>query len=134
MKKEGKQQVWKEYQKDIAEDNYYYLRSCIRQNFFPAAENLYINILRDLLGKDVFDFIPFELIKSRKKIAELVSKLKHPISFEEVHKINTYYITICPVLNSKKEIINLIEKRILGLDESNSEEIKTKLIRSFSAG
>jgi len=62
---------------------------------------------KDLLGKDVFNFIPFELIKSRKKIAELVSKLKHPISFEEVHKINTYYITICPVLNSKNEIIRL---------------------------
>ncbi len=62
---------------------------------------------KDLLGKDIFNFIPFELIKSRKKIAELVSKLKNPISYEEVHKINTYYITICPVLNNKREIIRL---------------------------
>ncbi|MCU0461676.1 MAG: heterodisulfide reductase-related iron-sulfur binding cluster [Bacteroidales bacterium] len=46
---------WTAYQKEIADDHYYFARSCIRQNFFPAAENLYINILRDLLGKDVFD-------------------------------------------------------------------------------
>lgn len=62
---------------------------------------------KELIGKDVFDYIPIELIKSRRKIAQLISKLKHPISYEEVHRINTYYITICPVLNDKKEIIRL---------------------------
>jgi len=46
---------WTAYQKEIADDHYYFARSCIRQNFFPAAENLYISILRDILGKDVFD-------------------------------------------------------------------------------
>lgn len=34
-----KRASWKEYQKQIAEDNYYYGRSCIRQNFSRAAKN-----------------------------------------------------------------------------------------------
>lgn len=46
---------WADYQKDIADDHYYFARSCIRQNFFPAAEDLYLKILRDVLGKDIFD-------------------------------------------------------------------------------
>ncbi|MBN2667362.1 MAG: heterodisulfide reductase subunit B [Bacteroidales bacterium] len=46
---------WTAYQKDIADDKYYFARSCIRQNIFPAAENLYLNILRDVVGKDIYD-------------------------------------------------------------------------------
>jgi heterodisulfide reductase subunit B len=52
-----KSEIWSEYQKEIADDRYYFARSCIRQNIFPAAENLYINILKNVLGKDVFDDI-----------------------------------------------------------------------------
>jgi heterodisulfide reductase subunit B len=48
-------QYWKDYQKEIAEDQYFYVRSCIRQNFFPGAENLFIDILRNKLGKTVFE-------------------------------------------------------------------------------
>lgn len=29
---------WQDYQKEIAEDDYYYARSCIRQNFFPVPK------------------------------------------------------------------------------------------------
>ena len=36
MKIQGKESIWKEYQKDIAKDNYFYVRSCVRQNFFPG--------------------------------------------------------------------------------------------------
>ncbi len=32
-----KRNSWQEYQKQIADDRYYYARSCIRQNFFRAA-------------------------------------------------------------------------------------------------
>jgi len=46
---------WENYQKEIADDNYYFARSCIRQNFFPAAEDLFLNILREELNKDIFD-------------------------------------------------------------------------------
>jgi len=52
-----KNEIWAAYQKEIADDHYYFARSCIRQNIFPAAENLYINILRNVLGKDIFDDI-----------------------------------------------------------------------------
>ena len=55
--KTRKNEIWSAYQKEIADDRYYFARSCIRQNIFPAAENLYINILRDILGKDIFDDI-----------------------------------------------------------------------------
>jgi len=47
--------MWEAYQKEIADDHYYFARSCIRQNFFPAAEDLYLKILRDELGKDIYD-------------------------------------------------------------------------------
>ncbi len=50
-----KNNLWESYQKEIADDHYYFARSCIRQNFFPAAEELYLKILRDDLGKDIFD-------------------------------------------------------------------------------
>ncbi len=46
---------WKEYQKDIADDNYYYARSCIRQNFFPGSEKAFLNILANDLGRNILD-------------------------------------------------------------------------------
>ncbi|MDP4205644.1 MAG: heterodisulfide reductase-related iron-sulfur binding cluster [Bacteroidota bacterium] len=46
---------WKEYQKEIADDHFYYARSCIRQNFFPGSETAYLNILRNDLSLDVYD-------------------------------------------------------------------------------
>jgi heterodisulfide reductase subunit B len=50
---EGKIRIWNDYQKEIADDNYFYVRSCIRQNFFPGAEKTFLRIMRDELGKDV---------------------------------------------------------------------------------
>ena len=32
---------WEKYQKFIPENEFYYLRSCIRQNFFPASEEFF---------------------------------------------------------------------------------------------
>jgi heterodisulfide reductase subunit B len=55
MKREGKIQVWQDYQKEIANDHYFYVRSCIRQNFFPGAEQTFLKIMREELGKDVFE-------------------------------------------------------------------------------
>lgn len=55
MKLDGRQLIWKDYQKDIAEDHYFYARSCIRQNFFPGSETTFLKILREELGKDVFE-------------------------------------------------------------------------------
>ena len=48
-----KQLIWKDFQKEIADDHYYYVRSCIRQNFFPGAENVFIKIVTEDLGKDL---------------------------------------------------------------------------------
>lgn len=55
MKHEGKKRLWKEYQKEIAVDRFFYVRSCVRQNFFPAAEQTFLRILRETLGKDVYE-------------------------------------------------------------------------------
>jgi heterodisulfide reductase subunit B len=51
----GKAMVWQKYQKEIADDHYYYCRSCIRQTFFPGSERAFLKILRDELGKDIYD-------------------------------------------------------------------------------
>jgi heterodisulfide reductase subunit B len=55
MKIEGKQRLWNEYQKEIADDNYYFARSCIRQNFFPGSEIAFLKIVKEYLHKDIND-------------------------------------------------------------------------------
>ena len=55
MKLEGKKILWKEYQKEIASDNYFYARSCIRQNFFPASETTFLRVMREELGKTIHE-------------------------------------------------------------------------------
>jgi heterodisulfide reductase subunit B len=55
MKKEGKEQIWRDYQKEIPDNDYFYVRSCIRQNFFPASEKMFLKILRDDLGKNIYE-------------------------------------------------------------------------------
>jgi heterodisulfide reductase subunit B len=51
----GKQAIWNDYQKEIADDKFYYVRSCVRQNFFPGAETTFLRIMREVLGKDVYE-------------------------------------------------------------------------------
>jgi heterodisulfide reductase subunit B len=55
MRQEGKKAIWSEYQKEIADDNFFYVRSCIRQNFFPGSEVAFLRIMKDILGKDVYE-------------------------------------------------------------------------------
>ncbi|HRY32768.1 MAG TPA: heterodisulfide reductase-related iron-sulfur binding cluster [Bacteroidales bacterium] len=55
MKIEGKKRLWQQYQKEIAGDRYFYVRSCVRQNFFPGAEAVFLKIMQDELGKDVYE-------------------------------------------------------------------------------
>ncbi|MBI5540187.1 MAG: heterodisulfide reductase subunit B [Bacteroidia bacterium] len=55
MELTGKQNIWKDYQKEIASDKYFYVRSCVRQNFFPGAETTFLRILKDELHKDIYE-------------------------------------------------------------------------------
>lgn len=55
MKEQGKQHIWEQYQKDIADDHFFYVRSCVRQNFFPGSETTFLKILREELGKTVYE-------------------------------------------------------------------------------
>jgi heterodisulfide reductase subunit B len=50
-----KNKNWQAYQKEIADDRYYFARSCIRQNVLPAAEDIFLKIIGKELGKDIFD-------------------------------------------------------------------------------
>ncbi len=52
---EGKKKIWSEYQKEIPDDHYFYVRSCIRQTFFPASEWVFLDICRNKLNKDIFE-------------------------------------------------------------------------------
>lgn len=54
MKPLGKRTIWNEYQKEIADDNYFYVRSCVRQNFFPGAEKAFLRYMKQL-GRNVFE-------------------------------------------------------------------------------
>ncbi len=55
MKYEGKIKIWDNYQKEIAEDRYFYARSCIRQNLFPGSEATFLKILKQELSKNIFE-------------------------------------------------------------------------------
>ncbi|MEG1556363.1 MAG: heterodisulfide reductase subunit B, partial [Bacteroidales bacterium] len=50
-----KKHYWNEYQKTIAGDQYFYERSCIRQTFFPGSEAAFLKMMREELGKDIYD-------------------------------------------------------------------------------
>ena len=52
---QGQQKIWADYQKEIPDDHWFYVRSCIRQNFFPGAEKMFLEICRGLLGKDFYE-------------------------------------------------------------------------------
>ncbi len=52
---EGKQLVWAKYQKEIADNKYFYVRSCVRQNFFPGSEAAFLRILKEELKKDIYE-------------------------------------------------------------------------------
>lgn len=55
MEKISKAGTWKSYQESIPDDHFYYVRSCIRQTFFPGSEATLLRILKQELGKDVLD-------------------------------------------------------------------------------
>jgi len=79
MRLEGKKRIWADFQKDIPDNHFFYVRSCIRQSFFPGSEQFFLKVLRDDLGKDIFedpkhttctgigyhgDVVPFETIQT----------------------------------------------------------------------
>ena len=55
MSLDAKRNIWKNYQKEIAEDHYFYVRSCVRQNFFPGAEATFLRIMKQVLKKDIYE-------------------------------------------------------------------------------
>ena len=64
MDESKNKRYWNEYQKEIADDKFFYERSCIRQTFFPGSEAAFLKIMREELGS-VF------LFKVRRKLRKL---------------------------------------------------------------
>ena len=52
---QGKQKIWSDYQKEIPDNHWFYVRSCIRQSFFPGSEKYFLKICRDMLGRDMYE-------------------------------------------------------------------------------
>lgn len=50
-----KRTSWQEYQKEVADNDYFYVRSCIRQNFFPGSEKAFLDILGNDLGRRIYE-------------------------------------------------------------------------------
>ncbi len=50
-----KPEIWNDYEKHVPDNHFFYVRSCIRQTFFPGAESTVLRILREYLKKDVFE-------------------------------------------------------------------------------
>ncbi len=46
---------WQEYEKAVADGDYFYVRSCIRQNFFPGSERAFLDIIGGDLGRRIFE-------------------------------------------------------------------------------
>ena len=55
MKPKGKKRIWKEFQKEIPDDHFFFVRSCIRQSFFPGSEQFFLRFLKEDLGKDILE-------------------------------------------------------------------------------
>lgn len=55
MRLEGKKRIWAEFQKEIPDDHFFYVRSCIRQSFFPGSEQFFLRFMKDDLGKDIYE-------------------------------------------------------------------------------
>jgi heterodisulfide reductase subunit B len=54
MRADGKRQIWNEYQKEIADNDFFYVRSCVRQNFFPGAEKAFLRYMKQL-GRNIYE-------------------------------------------------------------------------------
>lgn len=46
---------WSEYQKEIPDNHFFYVRSCIRQTFTPGAESILLHTLRNQLKLDILE-------------------------------------------------------------------------------
>ncbi len=66
MNTDGKKRIWTDYQKDIADDHFFYVRSCIRQSFFPGSEQFFLNLMKNVLQKDIYeDPSPYNMYRDR---------------------------------------------------------------------
>lgn len=128
---------WGDYQKEIADDNYYYARSCIRQNFFPGSEKTFLKILRDELGKNIYDdpnhttctgigyhsdIVPFETIQTvvARHFALMTEAGYKHMAVSCVTSFGIY----CEILETWKEFPETLEKTRKHLKNATGREFE----------
>ncbi len=128
---------WNEYQKEIADDHYFYERSCIRQTFFPGSEAAFLRILKDELGKDVkdemnqhtctgigyhADVVPFETTMT--VVARLFSLMTEDGYENYVPSCVTSFGIFTEIVETWKEKPELLEKARRILRETTGREFQ----------
>ncbi|MBQ0080135.1 MAG: heterodisulfide reductase subunit B [Alistipes sp.] len=128
--------AWEDYQKDIADDKYYYARSCIRQNFFPGSEKAFLNIVGRDLGREVFDdplhtsctgigyhsdIVPYETIMT---VVARQFSLMHEAGFENfISSCITSFGIYTEILNTWEEFPETEEKTRESLYKATKREL-----------
>lgn len=126
---------WNQYQKEIADDRYFYERSCIRQSFFPGSEAAFLKILREELGKDIHDdvnqhtctgigyhsdVVPFETTMT--VVARLFSLMTQAGYEHYVPSCVTSFGVFTEIVETWKEQPALLEKTRKLLEETTGRE------------
>jgi heterodisulfide reductase subunit B len=124
-------------QKEIAGDNYYYVRSCIRQNFFPGSETVFLKIIRNLLGKNIYDdavhttctgigyhtdIVPFDTLQTvcARQFALMTEKGFENLAVSCVTSFGIY----CEILETWKEFPQEKEKARINLKKATGREFE----------
>lgn len=128
---------WKDYQREIADDDYFYHRSCIRQTFFPGSEALFLKILKNELGKNVTDdpnlhtctgigyhsdVVPFDTTMTI--VARLLSQMNKSELKNFVPSCVTTFGLLSEVLDTWKHFPEELEKTRKFLKEATGREFK----------
>jgi heterodisulfide reductase subunit B len=132
---EQKKRYWNEYQKEIADDHYFYARSCIRQSFFAGSETAFLKIMKDILQKDIYDdanqhtctgigyhadVVPIET--SMTVIARLFSLMKEAGYKNYVPSCITSFGLLLEVIDMWKHNLKVLEKTQENLYKATGRE------------
>ncbi|HLF33703.1 MAG TPA: heterodisulfide reductase-related iron-sulfur binding cluster [Cyclobacteriaceae bacterium] len=125
------------YPKEIAADNYYYVRSCIRQNFFPGSETAFLKIMRNVLGKNIYDdavhttctgigyhsdIVPFETIQTvvARQFALMTEKGFENLAVSCVTSFGIY----CEIVETWKNFPEELDKARVNLKKATGREFE----------
>jgi PAS domain S-box-containing protein len=80
----------------------------------------------DMLGKNIYDFIPEEVSKIRKEMVEKVLQSRQPVSFEDERQNRWIYNNISPVLDGGG---NVSRVAVVGVDITERKKVELEKIK-----